>query len=166
MKRFLFTIALACLSCAAIAQNASQQEQIRAMMRQMSRTEVKSMQSKILGAERQYTVFLPAGYDVNTDLSYPVLYLLHGMNGTHEDWAGRGHLKDVMDQLKASGEVCDMIVVMPNAGGSIYDEVWNGYFDMDGWAYERFFYEEFLPTVEKQYRIKELRTALERLTQP
>jgi S-formylglutathione hydrolase FrmB len=59
-----------------------------------------------------------------------------------------------MDQLKASGEVCDMIVIMPNAGGNIYDEVWNGYFDMDGWAYERFFYEEFLPTVEKQYRIK------------
>lgn len=154
MKRFLFSIALACLSLAAVAQNSSQQEQLRQMMRNQSRTEVKTMHSKILNAERQYTVFLPAGYEMNTDQTYPVLYLLHGMNGTHEDWAGRGHLKDVMDQLKASGEVCDMIVIMPNAGGNIYDEVWNGYFDMDGWAYERFFYEEFLPTVEKEYRIK------------
>ena len=155
MKRFLFSIALACLSLAAVAQNSSQQEQLRQMMRNQSRTEVKTMHSKILNAERQYTVFLPAGYEMNTDQTYPVLYLLHGMNGTHEDWAGRGHLKDVMDQLKASGEVCDMIVIMPNAGGNIYDEVWNGYFDMDGWAYERFFYEEFLPTVEKLYRIKD-----------
>ena len=154
MKRFLFSIALVCLSLAAVAQNSSQQEQIRAAMRNQSRTEVKTMHSKILGAERQYTVFLPAGYEANTDRTYPVLYLLHGMNGTHEDWAGRGHLKDVMDQLKAAGEVCDMIVIMPNAGGNIYEEVWNGYFDMDGWAYERFFYEEFLPTVEKEYRIK------------
>ena len=154
MKRFLFSIALACLSLAAVAQNSSQQEQLRQMMRNQSRTEQKTIHSNILNADRQYTIFLPAGYETNTDRSYPVLYLLHGMNGTHEDWAGRGHLKDVMDQLKASGEVCDMIVIMPNAGGNIYDEVWNGYFDMDGWAYERFFYEEFLPTVEKEYRIK------------
>lgn len=154
MKKILFSLALACLSFAAIAQDASQQERMRAMMRNMSRTEVKTIHSNILGADRQYTVFLPAGYETNTDRSYPVLYLLHGMNGTHEDWAGRGHLKDVMDQLKAAGEVVDMIVVMPNAGGNIGEGVWNGYFDMDGWAYERFFYEEFLPTVEKQYRIK------------
>ena len=48
MKRLLFTVAMACLSLMAVAQNASQQEQLRAMMRQVSRTEVKSMQSKIL----------------------------------------------------------------------------------------------------------------------
>ena len=76
------------------------------------------------------------------------------MNGTNKDWADRGHLKDVMDQLSAAGEVCDMIVISPNAGGNIYEGDWNGYFDMEGWAYERFFYEEFLPAVEKQYRIK------------
>ena len=66
------------------------------------------------------------------------------MNGTNKDWADRGHLKDVMDQLRAAGEVCDMIVISPNAGGNIGEGVWNGYFDMEGWAYERFFFEEFL----------------------
>lgn len=154
MKRFLFSIALICFALSAVAQNASQQEQMRQMMRMMSRTEVKTIQSKILNAERKYTVFLPAGYDINTDQQYPVLYLLHGMNGAHDNWVDRGHLKDVMDQLKAAGEVCDMIVITPDAGGNINEGAWNGYFDMDGWAYERFFYEEFLPTVEKEYRIK------------
>ena len=76
------------------------------------------------------------------------------MNGTNKDWPGRGHLQDVMDQLRAAGEVCEMIVISPDAGGNIGEGVWNGYFDMEGWAYERFFFEEFLPAVEKEYRIK------------
>lgn len=154
MKRILFSILLCCFALVASAQDSSQQERIRAAMRNQSRTEVKTIHSNILNADREYTIFLPTGYETNTDRSYPVLYLLHGMNGTHEDWAGRGHLKDVMDQLRAAGEVVDMIVVMPNAGGNINENVWNGYFNMDGWAYERFFYEEFLPTIEKEYRIK------------
>lgn len=115
--------------------------------------EGQTLESKHLKGTRRYSVYLPADYQVS-ERTYPVLYLLHGMNGTHEDWAGRGHLKDVMDQLRAAGEVCDMIVISPNAGGNIGEGYWNGYFNMDGWAYERFFYEEFLPTVEKQYRIK------------
>ena len=147
-------IAMVCMAIPALAQQASQQEQMRMWMRNQSRTEEKTIHSNILGAERSYTVYLPAGYEAQSDRYYPVLYLLHGMNGTNKDWAERGHLKDVMDQLTASGEVCDMIIISPNAGGNIYDGDWNGYFDMDGWAYERFFYEEFLPTVEKQYRIK------------
>ncbi len=153
MKKIILAIALMCFTLPIVAQN-SQEEQIRAWMRNQSRTEVKTIHSNILGADRNYTVYLPAGYESQTDRSYPVLYLLHGMNGTNKDWADRGHLKDVMDQLSASGEVCDMIVISPDAGGNIGEGYWNGYFDMDGWAYERFFYEEFLPTVEKQYRIK------------
>lgn len=45
-----------------------------------------------------------------------------------------------------------MIIVTPNAGGNIHME-WNGYFDMLGWKYETFFYTEFLPYIEKEYRV-------------
>ncbi len=154
MRKIFVAIIMACMALPIMAQQTSQEEQFRAWMRNQSRTEVKTIHSDILGVDRQYTVYLPAGYESQTERTYPVLYLLHGMNGTHEDWAGHGHLKDVMDQLRAAGEVCDMIVISPNAGGNIGEGYWNGYFNMDGWAYERFFYEEFLPTVEKQYRIK------------
>ena len=46
-----------------------------------------------------------------------------------------------------------MIIVMPNAGGDIYKEVWNGFFNMPGWLYEDFFFEEFLPYVESKYNV-------------
>lgn len=122
--------------------------------RHMSRVEEHTMHSKVLDAERNYTVFLPAGYEQNTEQTYPVLYLLHGMNGTNKDWYDRGHVKDVMDQLTASGEACEMIIVSPDAGGSVSEGKWNGYFDMKGWNYEEFFFTEFLPMIEKNYRIK------------
>ena len=151
MRKIFLAITFALIAFTTSAQDS---DQIRQWMRNMSRVEEKTIHSEILNADRNYTVYLPAGYANNTDKQYPVLYLLHGMNGTNKDWAGRGHLQDVMDQLRAAGEVCDMIVISPNAGGNIGDGVWNGYFNMDGWAYERFFFEEFLPAVEKEYRIK------------
>ena len=151
MRKIFLAITFALIAFTTSAQDS---DQIRQWMRNMSRVEEKAIHSEILNDDRNYTVYLPAGYDSNTDKQYPVLYLLHGMNGTNKDWAGRGHLQDVMDQLRAAGEVCDMIVISPNAGGNIGEGVWNGYFDMDGWAYERFFFEEFLPAVEKEYRIK------------
>ena len=122
--------------------------------RNASRVEEHTIQSKVLGAERHYTVYLPAGYDTNKDMSYPVLYLLHGMNDTNKGWYERGHVKDVMDQLTASGEVEPMIIVTPDAGGAVMENKWNGYFDMKGWNYEEFFFTEFLPMIEKEYRIK------------
>ena len=151
MKKSIFAVVLTLIALTVSAQNVGQ---TRNAPRSSSRVEKKTIHSEILNADRNYTVYLPAGYASNTDKQYPVLYLLHGMNGTNKDWAGRGHLQDVMDQLRAAGEVCDMIVISTNAGGNIGEGVWNGYFDMDGWAYERFFFEEFLPAVEKEYRIK------------
>ena len=151
MKKIFLAIALTVIAFTSSAQNS---DQMRQWMRNMSRVEEKTIHSEILNADRNYSVYLPAGYASNTDKKYPVLYLLHGMNGTNKDWPGRGHLQDVMDQLRAAGEVCEMIVISPDAGGNIGEGVWNGYFDMEGWAYERFFFEEFLPAVVKEYRIK------------
>jgi enterochelin esterase-like enzyme len=46
-----------------------------------------------------------------------------------------------------------MIIVSPNAGGNMDEGAWNGYFNMPGWQYETFFFTEFLPYIEKEYRI-------------
>lgn len=113
-----------------------------------------SVYSEILKDHRAFNVFLPASYETDTTKKYPILYLLHGMMDTNYGWTMRGHLKDVMDQLVASGEACEMIVVTPNAGGNVYAGDWNGYFNMPGWAYEDFFYQEFMPYVEQHYRVK------------
>lgn len=112
-----------------------------------------SIHSDILNAVRRYTVYLPASYETQPQRTYPVLYLLHGMSGVNTSWFNDQRAKDVLDQLIASGEACEMIVVSPDAGGNPMVE-WNGYFNMPGWAYEDFFYKEFLPFVEKTYRVK------------
>lgn len=112
-----------------------------------------SIHSDILNAYRQYTVYLPVSYDTETTRTYPVLYLLHGMGGVNTSWFNDQRCKDVMDQLVASGEAEQMIIVSPNAGGMVNKD-WNGYFNMPGWAYEDFFYKEFLPHIEKTYRVR------------
>ena len=118
-----------------------------------SQVESKSIKSTVLNAEREYTIYLPKNYNIETDKKYPILYLLHGMNGTNNDWFGRGHLQEVLDLLISSNEACEMIVVSPNAGGDISKGIWNGYFDMPGWKYETFFFTEFLPYIESTYRV-------------
>jgi enterochelin esterase-like enzyme len=117
-----------------------------------SKIVIDSIESKVLNAYRAYSVFLPKSFETNPEKKYPILYLLHGVMDTNMGWVERGHVKDVMDQLVASGEACEMIIVTPNAGGNVYAGDWNGYFDMPGWSYETFFYTEFLPYIEKTYR--------------
>ena len=59
-----------------------------------------------------------------------------------------------MDKLVKSGEVSEMIVVMPSAGGSLSKDIWNGYFNMPEWNYEDYFFSELMPEIESKYRIK------------
>lgn len=119
-----------------------------------SRVVTDTIYSNILGEKRAYTVMLPRNYDKNPDKKYPILYLLHGIMDTNEGWYKNGRVKTVMDKLVESGDVEEMIVVTPNAGGDIYNGVWNGYFNMPGWNYEDFFFEELMPEVESKYRVK------------
>ena len=111
-----------------------------------------SIQSQVLGAQVKYNVYVPNGFD-NSQKQYPVVYLLHGFTDTYTAWAEKGQMQTVADELIESGEAREMIIVMPNAGGPNVYETWNGYFNMPGWAYEDFFFQEFMPTVEKKYRI-------------
>ena len=100
-----------------------------------------------------FNVYLPFGYDANAGTQYPVLYLLHGFTDTYEAWVKKGQVDIIADELLATGEIVPMIIIMPNAGGPDTRHTWNGYFDMDGWAYETFFYTELIPTVEARYHI-------------
>lgn len=146
MKKILFSfLALCLLTLTARAQFPGWGPQ--------SKIVTDSIYSEVLKAHRAYNIFLPKSYEADTNRKYPILYLLHGMLDTNYGWTMRGHLQDVMDQLTASGEACEMIIVTPNAGGNVYAGDWNGYFNMPGWAYEDFFYQEFMPHIEKTYRV-------------
>lgn len=107
-----------------------------------------SIKSEVLGVTRQYSVYLPKSYTTNPEKKYPVLYLLHGVWGDNTNWVERGHIQDVANKLIDADEAVEMIIIMPDAG-----RIWNGYFDMDGWSYETFFFTEFMPYIESKYRI-------------
>lgn len=117
-----------------------------------SRILTDTVYSEVLGAKRAYTVYLPPSFDKEPSRSYPVLYLLHGLWGCNEDWAKNSQLKGVADQLIRSGEADEMIIVTPDADEGCGKAMQCGYFNMPGWAYEDFFFGEFIPHIEKKYR--------------
>ena len=67
-------------------------------------------------SERRMFVYLPENY-YDTDIDYPVLYLLHGARGTETSWIEKGHIMQNVDMLVSEGKVKPMIVVMPNGWG-------------------------------------------------
>lgn len=114
-----------------------------------SRIETGSLQSRLLGCEQKYNVYLPDGYDAA--VQYPVIYLLHGLHGDYSNWAGTGRMKDVADELIGSGELRPLVIIMPNAGDKDVHGYQSGYFNVEGWPFEDWFFQEFLPTVEAKY---------------
>jgi S-formylglutathione hydrolase FrmB len=113
-----------------------------------------TVKSSILGVDKPYSVYLPDGYDTS-ERDYPVLYLLHGAWGYNRDWVDKGDMRTIADEAIASGRALPMIIVMPDARGEgeNYAGKNMGYFNQPDWAYEDFFFGEFIPTIEKTYRI-------------
>jgi enterochelin esterase-like enzyme len=109
-----------------------------------------SLPSKILKGNRKYAVYLPPDYETS-QRSYPVLYLLHGGGDDQTGWVQFGEVLTIADREILAGRATAMIIVMPDANTGT-----RGYFnDLKGdWRYEDFFFEEFMPFVEKTYRIK------------
>lgn len=68
------------------------------------------------GKEKAALVYLPHGYE-DAKADYPVLYLMHGGGGDHNEFFGgleaRTPLKNLLDNAVAAGYVKPMIVVTP-----------------------------------------------------
>jgi enterochelin esterase-like enzyme len=109
-----------------------------------------TLPSKILKGDRKYAVYLPPDYETS-QRSYPVLYLLHGGGDDQTGWVQFGEVKTIADREILEGRATAMIIVMPDANTGV-----RGYFnDLKGeWRYEDFFFDEFMPFVEKTYRTK------------
>ncbi|MDH3371763.1 MAG: alpha/beta hydrolase-fold protein [Gammaproteobacteria bacterium] len=70
--------------------------------------------STVMKTSKRAFVYTPPGYE-NSDIEYPVLYLLHGSGGDEDAWPTMGIANVIMDNLIAQGKARPMIVVMPNA---------------------------------------------------
>lgn len=109
-----------------------------------------SMTSKILKMDRKYAIYLPADYEIS-GRSYPVLYLLHGAGDDQTGWVQFGEVKNITDKDIQEGKCTAMIIVMPDGNTGQ-----RGYFNSPkgDWNYEDFFFQEFIPFIEKTYRIR------------
>ncbi|HVS93527.1 MAG TPA: alpha/beta hydrolase-fold protein [Mucilaginibacter sp.] len=109
-----------------------------------------SMPSKTLKMERKYAVYLPPDYETS-DRSYPVLYLLHGAGDDQTGWVQFGEVLNITDKAIKEGKATPMVIIMPDANTGR-----RGYFNdpRGDWNYEDFFFKEFMPYVEKKFRIK------------
>ena len=109
-----------------------------------------SVPSKILKMDRKYAIYLPPDYETS-QRSYPVLYLLHGSGDDQSGWVQFGEVKLIADKAIAEGKCTAMIIVMPDGNTGQ-----RGYFNSPkgDWNYEDFFFQEFMPTIEKTYHIR------------
>ena len=71
-----------------------------------------TFQSASLARVMKYRILLPSDYDIRTH-RYPVLYLLHGLQGDYTNWDTHTHLREYAAPLQ-------VIIVMPDADNSWY----------------------------------------------
>jgi S-formylglutathione hydrolase FrmB len=113
----------------------------------LGRGECRSMPSKILGHAVQYCVVLPPSYD-SSKQAYPVLYFLHGLGSNSEILINSGGM-DLINDLWSQKNIGEFLIVTPDAGRSFYINSRDGKV-----RYEDFFIHEFIPYIEKQYRVR------------
>ena len=77
------------------------------------------------GTERPGFVYLPPGFDRSR--RYPVVYLLHGLPGSPDEYVGSLRVGQFADAAIASGRLRPFIAVVPAAGADgDYDGEWAG----------------------------------------
>jgi enterochelin esterase-like enzyme len=103
--------------------------------------------SEINGLERHINVYVPAEYEQNSDIKYPVLYLVHGWGEDENGWSVQGHMANIMDGLIASGKAVPMIVVMPSGDIKTNSDVREASGDVT-----KIYAENLIPYIDKTFR--------------
>ena len=136
MKTIFSILILLCLSVTGFSQMGKVMESLK-------------FESKLLGTPVEYSIYLPADYETS-NRSYPVLYLLHGYSDDETGWVQFGEAAHIADKGIENGDFPPVIIVMPNGKVTWYC---NDYKKENPW--EDMFVKEFMPTIEKTYRIRQ-----------
>ncbi|MGB7600340.1 MAG: alpha/beta hydrolase family protein [Candidatus Sulfotelmatobacter sp.] len=125
-------------------------------VRAQSRIECDALNSWILNQAVHFCVYLPASYDSgankNPPQHYPVLYFLHGLGDNEKTLFNSGGWT-MLDDLRQQHELGDFLIVAPEGRRSFYINSADG-----SVRYSDFFLQEFIPFIEKKYRISKGRS--------
>ena len=121
-----------------------------------SRIDCSALNSHILQQTVHYCVYFPPGYDAGATerppRSYPVLYFLHGLGDNERTLFNSGGWT-VLDDLRNRHKMGEFLIVAPEGRRSFYINSADG-----SVRYNDFFLQEFLPHIERKYRIRTGRT--------
>jgi S-formylglutathione hydrolase FrmB len=114
------------------------------------RADCRAFRSALLHSSVHYCVYLPASYSTPEAKTrkYPVLYLLHGLGGNEQAAALDGEWNALQD-LRSAHKVGDFLVVAPDGWDTFYIDSRDG-----KTPYGAFFLTEFLPFIERTYRVR------------
>ena len=82
---------------------------------------------------RRVNIYLPAAFN-RQNLDFPVLYLIHGINGYEGCWSERGRAIHILENMVAEGLCKPMILVMPDVNVGVHEDrpshhtLWNNIF--------------------------------------
>ncbi|HEX3558305.1 MAG TPA: alpha/beta hydrolase family protein [Pyrinomonadaceae bacterium] len=108
------------------------------------RYETVPFESKLIGAALPYNVLLPSDYNRGSSKHrlYPVIYLLHGLKGSANDWVSdRAHLADYAAQYP-------FIIVVPEGHDAWYTDSAT----VPNEKYESYIVQELIPDVDRRFR--------------
>jgi enterochelin esterase family protein len=74
-----------------------------------------------MGAERDYYVYTPPGYDPKRREPYPTIYLLHGLTEEASAWFTVGKANVMADNYIARGKMTPVVMVAPLGYGTTED---------------------------------------------
>lgn len=103
------------------------------------------VESELEGARREYVTYLPPSYLEDDNREYPVVYLLHGVNGGSREWEPRD-FGARLDELYTSGDLEESIVIMPDAASLWYVD------NEGGTPWRSMFITELIPQIDQEYR--------------
>jgi len=113
-----------------------------------ARVECSELRSKLLDRSVRFCAVLPPPYDSQPARRFAVLYWLHGLGQDEQSFVNSGGLA-LLEDLRREHRLGDFLLITPDAGRSFYLN------DHDGRnRYEDFFIREFLPGMERRYRIE------------
>src|SRR6266403_774536 len=118
-----------------------------------SRVECGNVKSTYAGHPVGYCALLPPSYDrtASTARPYPVLYMLHGLGQDSQSLINDG-IWNLVEDLQGQGSIGEFVIITPNGDRSFYINSKNGRV-----KYEDFFIREFLPAMERKFRISHSR---------
>lgn len=114
-------------------------------------------ESKAMGVTRFLWIYTPPGYD-ESEVKYPVLYLLHGNGEAQNGWVMNGRANLILDNLIAEAKAQPMLVVMPQghalqAAGVGPLVRLPGETQMYSALFPKDLLEEVIPLVERRFRV-------------